>query len=223
MIEKGFFSTQRVVCGLNPRYPSVRAVCQKSFRRKYGLDSFMRPKLVTNSSPKIGCFRGVLRYMVCGKARQAKGFRLLMFSWFSKGLNPKLKPNPKPKPKGWRLQQRPNRYFYRVNFEVTNLKPFPYLAFPQMISSKMDPKQASFDGELMASLCLLPGHDVPIACEIIFGVHPHTIKVNPPWSSGQPPPDTSWRSLVNCCKIIPLTKASQAPSENLFQRRRRRI
>jgi hypothetical protein len=34
-------------------------------------------KLVTNSSPKIGCFRRVLRYVVCGKARQAKGFRLL--------------------------------------------------------------------------------------------------------------------------------------------------
>ncbi len=40
---------------------------------------------------------------------------------------------------------------YRVNFEVTNPKPFPYLAFPQMIGSKMGPKQASFDGELMAS------------------------------------------------------------------------
>jgi len=26
---------------------------------------------------------------------------------------------------------------YRVNFEVTNLKPFPYLAFPQMIGLKM--------------------------------------------------------------------------------------
>ncbi len=25
---------------------------------------------------------------------------------------------------------------YRVNFEVTNLKPFPYLAFPQMIARK---------------------------------------------------------------------------------------
>jgi hypothetical protein len=34
-------------------------------------------KLVTNSSPKICCFCGVLRYVVCGKARQAKGFRLL--------------------------------------------------------------------------------------------------------------------------------------------------
>jgi hypothetical protein len=40
---------------------------------------------------------------------------------------------------------------YRVNFEVTNPKPFPHLAFPQMIGSKMGPKQASFDGELMAS------------------------------------------------------------------------
>jgi hypothetical protein len=40
---------------------------------------------------------------------------------------------------------------YHVNFEVTNLKPFPYLAFPQMIGSKMGPKQASFDGELMVS------------------------------------------------------------------------
>jgi len=40
---------------------------------------------------------------------------------------------------------------YRVNFEVNNLKPFRYLAFPQMIGSKMGPKQASFDGELMAS------------------------------------------------------------------------
>src|ERR1700680_701312 len=40
---------------------------------------------------------------------------------------------------------------YRVNFEVNNLKPFPYLAFPHMIDAKRAPKQASFDGELMAS------------------------------------------------------------------------
>jgi hypothetical protein len=40
---------------------------------------------------------------------------------------------------------------YRVNFEVTNLKPFPYLTFPQMTQPKRAPKQMGFDGELMAS------------------------------------------------------------------------
>ncbi len=34
-------------------------------------------KLVTNSSPKLGRFRAFLRYSEFGKARQAKGFRLL--------------------------------------------------------------------------------------------------------------------------------------------------
>jgi hypothetical protein len=40
---------------------------------------------------------------------------------------------------------------YRVNFEVNNLKPFPYLAlaFPHTIDPKKAPKLASFDGELM--------------------------------------------------------------------------
>ena len=28
------------------------------------------------------------------------------------------------------------------HFEVTDLKPFPYLAFPQMMEPKMGPKQA---------------------------------------------------------------------------------
>jgi hypothetical protein len=40
---------------------------------------------------------------------------------------------------------------YRVNFEVNNLKPFPYLAFPQLVSPKIPEKRPSFDGELMAS------------------------------------------------------------------------
>jgi hypothetical protein len=41
--------------------------------------------------------------------------------------------------------------FYRVNFEVNNLKPFPYLAFPHLIGPGNTPKMASFDGKLMAS------------------------------------------------------------------------
>jgi len=45
---------------------------------------------------------------------------------------------------------------YRVNFEVSNPKPFPYLAFPRMIDPKRAPKQASFDGELMASFVSRP-------------------------------------------------------------------
>jgi hypothetical protein len=49
----------------------------KSFLQKMRVGEVDLQKLVTNSSPKIGCFRGVLRYMVCGKARQAKGFRSL--------------------------------------------------------------------------------------------------------------------------------------------------
>ena len=40
---------------------------------------------------------------------------------------------------------------YRVNFEVNNLKPFPYLAFPHLVGPKIPQKRPSFDGELMAS------------------------------------------------------------------------
>src|SRR5712691_5785677 len=40
---------------------------------------------------------------------------------------------------------------YRVNFEVTTLKPFPYLAFPHFPAIENTPKRPSFDGELMAS------------------------------------------------------------------------
>ncbi len=40
---------------------------------------------------------------------------------------------------------------YRVNFEVNNLKPFPYLAFPLSIDPETARKWLSFDGELMAS------------------------------------------------------------------------
>jgi hypothetical protein len=40
---------------------------------------------------------------------------------------------------------------YRVNFEVNNLKPFPYLAFPHLIGLKTPQERLSFDGELMAS------------------------------------------------------------------------
>jgi hypothetical protein len=45
---------------------------------------------------------------------------------------------------------------YRVNFEVNNLKPFPYLAFPHSITLEMVRKQPSFDGELMASRLTFP-------------------------------------------------------------------
>jgi hypothetical protein len=44
-------------------------------------------------------------------------------------------------------------HFYRVNFEVNHLKPFPHLAFPHFLIVQNAPKQPSFDGELMAS-CL---------------------------------------------------------------------
>src|ERR1019366_3578152 len=40
----------------------------------------------------------------------------------------------------------------RVNFEVSNLKPFPRLTFPHLLISEKVPKQPSFDGELMASI-----------------------------------------------------------------------
>jgi hypothetical protein len=40
---------------------------------------------------------------------------------------------------------------YRVNFEVNDLKPFPYLAFPHSKGPKISSKLRSFDGELMAS------------------------------------------------------------------------
>jgi hypothetical protein len=39
----------------------------------------------------------------------------------------------------------------RVNFEVSNPKPFPYLAFPHPTDPKIARKPPSFDGELMAS------------------------------------------------------------------------
>jgi hypothetical protein len=38
----------------------------------------------------------------------------------------------------------------RVNFEVTTLKSFSYLAFPHLLAPEKAPKQPSFDGELMA-------------------------------------------------------------------------
>ena len=40
---------------------------------------------------------------------------------------------------------------YRVNFEVNNPKPFPYLAFPLSIDLETARKWPSLDGELMAS------------------------------------------------------------------------
>ncbi len=45
---------------------------------------------------------------------------------------------------------------YRVNFEVTHLKPFPYLAFPHSRYCKEGPKTPSFDGELMAGFASVP-------------------------------------------------------------------
>jgi hypothetical protein len=42
-------------------------------------------------------------------------------------------------------------HLYRVNFEVNDLKPFPYLAFPHSKGPKTPPKLPNFDGELMAS------------------------------------------------------------------------
>jgi len=36
---------------------------------------------------------------------------------------------------------------YRVNFEVNNLEPFPYLAFPDSTNRKIGRKRSSFDGE----------------------------------------------------------------------------
>jgi hypothetical protein len=40
---------------------------------------------------------------------------------------------------------------YRANFEVNNLKPFPYLAFPHFTDPKIARKWPSFDDELMTS------------------------------------------------------------------------
>jgi hypothetical protein len=39
--------------------------------------------------------------------------------------------------------------FYRVNFEVSTLKPFPHLAFPRFPALENTSKQPNFDGELM--------------------------------------------------------------------------
>src|SRR6476660_9514435 len=44
---------------------------------------------------------------------------------------------------------------YRVNFEVSNPKPFPYLAFPRSKTQRTPSEISSFDGELMASSRLL--------------------------------------------------------------------
>jgi hypothetical protein len=41
---------------------------------------------------------------------------------------------------------------YRVNFEVSNLKPFPYLAFPHFTDPKIARKWPSFDDELLAGM-----------------------------------------------------------------------
>ncbi len=48
------------------------------------------------------------------------------------------------------------RSLYRVNFEVTGLKPFSHLAFPRFSAVQNSPKQPSFDGELMASFLARP-------------------------------------------------------------------
>jgi hypothetical protein len=64
----------------------------------------------------------------------------------------------------------------RVNFEVSNLKPFPRLTFPHLLISEKVPKQPSFDGELMASIrswlrssCLAENRwasfDSPLECQ----------------------------------------------------------
>src|SRR6266478_4109356 len=45
---------------------------------------------------------------------------------------------------------------YRVNFEVSNLKPFPHLAFPVFQTPKLAQKTSGFDGELMAGFLSLP-------------------------------------------------------------------
>jgi hypothetical protein len=42
-------------------------------------------------------------------------------------------------------------HFYRVNFEVKDLKTFPHLAFPHSKRPKIPSKLPSFDGELMVS------------------------------------------------------------------------
>ena len=41
----------------------------------------------------------------------------------------------------------------RVNFEVSNLNPYSYLAFPHLPRVEILPKSPSFDGGLMASFC----------------------------------------------------------------------
>ena len=41
--------------------------------------------------------------------------------------------------------------FHEINFEVNNLKLFPYLAFPHLINLETARKCPSFDGKLMAS------------------------------------------------------------------------
>ncbi len=43
--------------------------------------------------------------------------------------------------------------FYRVNFEVNNLKPFACLAFPQTTYLKTPRKQPIFGDELVTSFC----------------------------------------------------------------------
>ncbi len=51
---------------------------------------------------------------------------------------------------------------YRVNFEVINPKPFPYLAFPRFKTQRTSSEMLSFDGELMAgSACLQPVAERP--------------------------------------------------------------
>ena len=47
---------------------------------------------------------------------------------------------------------------YRVNFEVTTLKPFYHLAFPHFPLLENSRKHPSFDGELMASSLARPSH-----------------------------------------------------------------
>jgi hypothetical protein len=65
------------------------------------------------------------------------------------------------------------RKLYRVNFEVSDLKPFPHLAFPHFARPENSSRQLSFDGELMASsLSLLKSLFLPHGVTVLVGRRP---------------------------------------------------
>jgi hypothetical protein len=95
---------------------------------------------------------------------------------------------------------------YRVNFEINNLKPFPYLAFPPLTDRKTARKILGFDGELMASSWRLDPSivscDMAMLCQHITFTDWELVHLCWPRVHrrlfGQPPADSRRQDKLRC-------------------------